>query len=87
MTGCLQPLSKKLVTMPCATSGSGKAALPFTCPSYGFPLPDDPTARKQVHRQRLQDAIQLEQDLLASGDDPLLDAMLTADQQSLLQFP
>jgi Ferritin-like len=87
MTRHLKPLSNKLVTMPRATSSSGKAALPFTLPSYGFPLPDDPAARKQVHRQRLNEAIQLEQNLLGGGTDPLLSPMLSADQQSLLQFP
>jgi hypothetical protein len=85
----LRSLSGRLVAMPRGTSGSGMAALPFTLPPSGFPLPNDATARSQVHRQRLNDSIQLASALLANtgGTDTLLQHMVTVDQQSLMQFP
>jgi hypothetical protein len=84
----LRGLSAKLVTLPRAAGAAGVAALPFTMPSYGFPLPDDPAARKAVHKRRLNEAIKLESDLLAStgGTDPLLKGMLKTDQANVQQF-
>jgi hypothetical protein len=90
MIAHLRGISAKLVTMDRTTSGGGKAALPFELPTADFPLPDDPTARRKVHANRLNEAIALEDKILSSAsasDKKLLQDMQTRDKDSLKHFP
>jgi Ferritin-like len=89
MTVNLRRLSVKLVGLPRSAAGTGVAALPFELPPDGFPLPDNPQARKAVHARRLQQAIALEGQIIQAGgaaSDPILSPMQTADQQNLTHF-
>ena len=84
----LSQLSARLVTLPRAATGTGVAALPFEMPKAGFPLPNAPEERRQVIVGRLNDAIALAGQIVASqgGPVPILTNMMDTDRQTLTHF-
>ncbi|MFL5330280.1 MAG: ferritin-like domain-containing protein [Gemmataceae bacterium] len=79
-------LSDKLVAMNRKSTGTAKAALPFELPTSGMPLPSGADARRQIHIGRLNQAIALEEMIIASQGDAFIQAMRTKDQNTLSQF-
>jgi hypothetical protein len=67
MRSRLGHIARELTAMK-RTAAGDVAAAPFTLPEYGLPLPNDETARWQIHKRRLETAITKVEEMQAANE-------------------